>query len=255
MPPGNQSRRRTVLEHTMHCSEFRESHCAFVDDTLAGVELVRMQGHIAECGACAELDARVRRSLMWARSIPLIEPSVDFSRKLEAKLRACREEGFNEATSSNFRAVAAIGAVASLLMLGYMAESLRVEYERVHGRTHGTPVARDVVLSPVVAMGHGSAAGPAATPAAKRISLTDGAVAVAPTASAGRRSAGSAGRNTLPPAEIVSGSGRGVVPVSGNEPVAPEIIASVSAGMPIWPAALFAEQAPLHYAGLRKTVH
>jgi hypothetical protein len=36
---------------------------------------------------------------------------------------------------------------------------------------------------------------------------------------------------------------------------APEIIASVSAGMPIWPAALLAEQGALHFANYQKTVH
>ena len=29
--------------YSMRCSEFRDLHCSFVDDTLAGVELVRMQ--------------------------------------------------------------------------------------------------------------------------------------------------------------------------------------------------------------------
>jgi hypothetical protein len=225
----------------MRCSEFREHHCAFVDDTLAGVELVRMQGHVTECAPCAELDARVRRSLMWVRSLPRVEPSAEFRHKLEAKLQACREEGLrvHEATGSNFRAVAAIGAVASLLMMGYMAESLHVQRANSRGAIHETAVARDIVLPPVIAM----AVMPAAIPSSGgRASRT-------------LASSASAQHGALPPAEIVSGSGRGVVPVSGSEPVAPEIIASVSAGMPLWPAALFAEQAPLHYANLRKPVH
>jgi len=43
----------------MDCREFCEQHLAFVDDTLAGVELVRMQGHIAECESCAKHDAKL----------------------------------------------------------------------------------------------------------------------------------------------------------------------------------------------------
>lgn len=230
----------------MHCSEFREHHCAFVDDTLAGVELVRMQRHVAECEPCAELDTRVRRSLMLARNLPRIEPSADFRRKLDARLQACRDEGLTEATGSNFRAVAAIGAVASLLMLGYMADGLHV----ARGRAQSVVTVpesvghtgQDIVLSPVVAM----AKLPERTPMANDGAVAGRSISVA--------SVGS-GRHSLPPAEIVSGSGRGMAPVSGGEPSAPEIIASVSAGMPLWPAALFAEQAPLHYANVRKTVH
>jgi hypothetical protein len=139
-------------------------------------------------------------------------------------------------------------------MMGYMAESLHVQRASSRGVMHRAAVARDIVLPPVVA----KAAMPAAIPSsggrtsrtfvssANRTLLGEAVAATSPTGTP---------HGTLPPAEIVSGSGRGVVPVSGGDPVAPEIIASVSAGMPLWPAALFAEQAPLHYANLRKPVH
>jgi len=217
----------------MQCTEFREHHCAFVDDTLAGVELVRMQRHVAECAKCAEQDARVRRSLMWARSIRNIEPSADFAQRLEAKLQACRAQGMEAERRGNFRAVAAIGAVASLLMMAYVAESLHTG----HAGTLTPPVARDVVLHPVVAMA------PPVT-----VSKETPAVASAQVP----RTRGMARR---PDAEIVSVSGLGAVPVRNGAESAPEIIASVSAGMPLWPAALFAEQAPIHFVSYRKTVH
>jgi hypothetical protein len=161
--------------YSMRCSEFKDLHCSFVDDTLAGVELVRMQRHIAECAGCARLDAGVRRSLMLVRSLPHIEPSADFSLKLDARLRECR---LNQATASTgrFRTVAAIGALASLIMLGYVAETMRIADQKQP----------DIVMPPAIAM----AVPPDSTPA-------------------------------------------------------PSIVASVSAGIPIWPAALLVEQGGL----------
>lgn len=179
----------------MRCSEFRDQHCAFIDDTLAGVELIRMQRHLGECPDCAALDARIRRSLMLARSLPQVEPSANFRHRLEARLQAYKERP--EATAcANFKIVATFGAAASLVMLGYMAESL-----------HRVGVPRDIVLPPVVAM--------AEPPELPR----EPAAATA----------------TTPPASA--------------------IIASVSAGMPIWPAALFAEQAPLHFVSYTTELH
>ena len=163
--------------YSMRCSEFKDLHCSFVDDTLAGVELVRMQRHIAECADCARLDASVRRSLMLVRNLPAIEPSADFAFRLDARLRECRLSQAS-ATGSRFRTVAAIGAIASLIMLGYVAETMKVADQK-----HALP---EIVLPPAVAM---------ATPP-----------------------------DTTP---------------------VPSIVASVSAGMPIWPAALLVEQGGL----------
>jgi anti-sigma factor RsiW len=172
----------------MHCSEFRDNHCAFVDDTLAGVELVRMQRHILDCPACAKQDAKIRRSLMVIRSMPQIEPSSDFGSRLEMRLRECRGEPESVACA-NFKMVATVGAVASMVMLGYVAASF-----------HRTGTPRDLVLPPVVAI---------AEPPQQQ-----------PT--------------------IVSSS-------------PPAIIASVAAGMPLWPAAMFAEQASLQLTTYRES--
>jgi putative zinc finger protein len=161
--------------YSMRCSEFRDLHCSFVDDTLAGVELVRMQRHIAECGDCARLDATVRRSLMVVRSLPAIEPSAGFSSRLDERLRECRLSQANS-SGGGFRTVAAIGAIASLIMLGYVAETMRAADQRP----------ADIVFPPAVAM----AVPPDTTPA-------------------------------------------------------PSIVASVSAGIPFWPAAVLVEQGGL----------
>lgn len=95
--------------------------------------------------------------------------------RLDARLRECR---LSQATASGggFRTVAAIGAIASLIMLGYVAETMKAADQRQP----------DIMLPPAIAM----AVPPDTTPA-------------------------------------------------------PSIVASVSAGMPIWPAALLVEQGGL----------
>lgn len=71
----------------MDCRTFRKQHVAFVDDTLPGIVQVRMERHLLECLACAKLDADVRRGLLLFRNnLPTIEPSADFSRRLEARI-------------------------------------------------------------------------------------------------------------------------------------------------------------------------
>jgi hypothetical protein len=175
----------------MRCSEFRDLHCAFIDDTLAGVELVRMQRHIAECSECAARDARVRRSLMVARSLPPIEPSPDFAARLDRRLRSCAMEEEQHAGAS-FRTVASVGLVMSVAMLFYVAESLHLAAPAAHPP-------HDIVLPPVIAM---------ATP-------------------------------PNPPAALAADS----VPAGARV-----IVASVGAGLPVWPVAALVEQPSLTLA-------
>jgi len=167
----------------MDCREFCDQHLAFVDDTLAGIELVRMQRHLAECESCARHDAKIRRALLLFRNLAPIEPSPDFARRLESRLRECRSDDLLTVTHQNLRRGAIAATVASALMLGYIGSTLY--------NTGGT--ARDMVLPPVVAM----------TP---EVELT---------------------------------------PITAATPA---IVASVSAGLTIWPATLLAEQAPVRFA-------
>lgn len=178
------------------CTEFRSRHCAFIDDTLAGIELVRMQRHISECAECADHDTRVRRALLLFRNVPHIEPSGDFTTRLEARLRELGpcDRLPQTGPSGGFRAVALIGAVASFAMLGYIAGTL----------PRGVSSRGDLVLPPVIAMADRAPSAPASPQAAGHDELSSAATAV---------------------------------------------VASVSAGMPIWPAALLAEQGPIRFAG------
>jgi anti-sigma factor RsiW len=167
----------------MDCREFSDKHVAFVDDTLAGIELVRMQRHIAECECCAKQDAKIRRALLLFRNLPSIEPSADFSERLHARLR--REvqcEALLATTHRNLRRGAIAATLASAAMLGYIATTL-----------YHSQAPRDLLMPPVVA--------------------------------------------TLPETDFI--------PIATSSPA---IVTSVSAGLSIWPAALFAEQVPVRFA-------
>ncbi len=167
----------------MDCREFCEQHVAFVDDTLAGIELVRMQRHIAECESCAKHDAKIRRALLLIRNLPSIELSADFSERLEARLKECHSEHLLATTQRNLKRGAIAATLASAVMLGYIGTTLY----------HRTDAPRDLVMPPVVA--------------------------------------------SLPEPELT--------PITTSTPA---IVASVSAGLTIWPAALFAEQVPVRFA-------
>ena len=167
----------------MDCREFCDQHVAFVDDTLAGIELVRMQRHLAECESCAKHDAKIRRALLLFRNLPSIEPSADFSRRLEARIRDCNSEHLLVTTQRNLRRGAIAATLASVAMLGYIGTTLY----------HHSDAPRDLVMAPVIA--------------------------------------------TIPESEL-----------SSITTSTPAIVASVSAGLSIWPAALFAEQVPVHFA-------
>jgi hypothetical protein len=167
----------------MDCREFCEKHVAFVDDTVAGIELVRMQRHIAECESCAKHDAKIRRALLLFRNLPTIEPSAGFSERLEERIRCeCESGDLLATTQRNLRRGAIAATLASAAMLGYIATTL----------SHSASP-RDILMPPVVA----NAPEPELTPIATST---------------------------------------------------PAIVTSVSAGLTIWPAAVFAEQVPARFA-------
>lgn len=167
----------------MHCREFNDKHFAFVDDTLAGIELVEMQGHMGECGVCARHDAKIRRALLLVRNLPIIQPSPDFASRLEAKLASSLAIPLS-CPGVRKRVTAGATLVAAAL-IGYIAMTL-----------HEIESPRDLIMAPVMAAVPESEMAPIASPAAA-------------------------------------------------------IIASAPAGLAIWPAALFAEQAPVHFARAR----
>ncbi len=171
----------------MDCRDFQENHFAFVDDTLPGVELVGMQMHLNECEKCAKHDANVRRSLMLFRNLPSIEPSADFSVRLQQKLAQAKAQDAANVYSGQSRGFAAVVALTSIVMLGYIGISLReVDFPQ------------DIVFPPVVA--------------------------------------------NIPESLVTPITSPGTA-----------MVASVPAGLPMWTAALFAEQAPVRFASVDLT--
>lgn len=100
----------------MDCRTFRRNHCAFIDDTLPGVDLVAMARHRAECSACGEYDARIRRSLLVVRNLPRIECSEDFSERLFRRLRDTEVDRTPVLTRSG-PGLMTYGALAATLLL------------------------------------------------------------------------------------------------------------------------------------------
>ena len=126
----------------MDCREFRQKHLAFVDDTLAGIELVEMQRHALDCEVCARHDAMVRRSLIVLRSLPRVEPSPDFTERLNARLRALGPIDRRPPALAHAPGLGSFVAVAaSIIAAGYLAAS---------ALSLSRP-ATDIVLPPVVA--------------------------------------------------------------------------------------------------------
>ena len=164
----------------MDCRTFRRNHCAFIDDTLPGVDLVAMERHRAECAACGDHDARIRRSLLVVRNLPPIECSPDFSERLFARLHETEVDRRPVLTRAAPR-LKTYGAVAAGLLLATMGGLAALE--------SGEPLA--LQLQPVVAT------------------------------------------ERAPVSETLSH---------------PAIMASASAGLPVWPALLLAEEIPMQVA-------
>lgn len=134
--------RRNDFPHdrTMDCRQFRKQHGLFVDDTLSGVATQLMRDHLVACASCAQLDARLRRALMLARSAPRLEPSPGFQRRLAARLAAERFARFAPEPAprwSRWRAAAAVAVLGA---------GLGVTSVAVSPAEHDVPL----VLAPVV---------------------------------------------------------------------------------------------------------
>ena len=103
----------------MDCREFGKKHLAFVDDTLSAVDTAAMRRHLHVCSRCARLDTRIRRGLLLARNLPVIQPSADFMQRLNARLREVGPiDRFDVGAPPSFRgfSVGTFSAVAAGIM-------------------------------------------------------------------------------------------------------------------------------------------
>lgn len=108
----------------MDCRDFRNKHVAFVDDLLAAVEMDAMRRHLTVCSNCSRQDIRVRRSLMLVRSLPPVDTSPDFMKRLSARIEALGPVDRTDVMTARFRApsVATFAAFAAgLAAVAYMA--------------------------------------------------------------------------------------------------------------------------------------
>ena len=75
----------------MDCPEFLDRYTEFRDGLItASRELRRFRRHLATCERCREYDETLRRGVGALQSTNTIEPSADFRRRLDARLRAER---------------------------------------------------------------------------------------------------------------------------------------------------------------------
>jgi hypothetical protein len=178
----------------MNCVSFRNNHAAFIDNALDEVALASMRAHRAECADCAQHDATIRRALLLFRNMPVIEPSPDFGRRLNARLRATeRSLSWSHAGLRGPSWTSFAWAASGVLAAGYILVALFGGAASIRQN--------ELALAPVVVQ----------APSARIDSAPVGPLRTSPMAS-------------------------------------PAIVASVSFGMPVWPAALLAAQAPMHFA-------
>jgi hypothetical protein len=127
----------------MDCREFRRNHVAFVDDLLPGIDLVRMQRHVIECGRCSHHDTMVRRALLVVRNVPRIEPSPDFSERLHARIRALGPVSHTAGRHAVRPKMGTFAALTTGMVAAGMLTMAAVSWSGTAGR--------DIIHAPVVA--------------------------------------------------------------------------------------------------------
>jgi hypothetical protein len=166
----------------MDCRAFRDRHLAFADNTLSERELGAMREHLASCEGCARYNTAVQRGLLVFRNLPTIEPSADFTSRLNARLYEMREADARAALYRGPSVGSFLVMAAGVVVCGFVAATIF--------SWPWTAPTRELRLAPVVTM-----------------------------------------RPAIPPAPSVTS----------------DFMASASAGLPVWPAAMMAEQAPAHF--------
>jgi hypothetical protein len=128
----------------MDCREFVKKHLAFVDDTLSAVDTAAMRRHLHVCPRCARHDTRIRRGLLLARNLPIVQPSADFMERLNARLRDVGPIDRYGVTTPSSRVFSPVGfsvIAASIMAVTLLAGTL----------LRGTGNSEELSLPPVVA--------------------------------------------------------------------------------------------------------
>jgi len=122
----------------MDCPEFLDRYTDFRDGLVTSSrELRRFQRHLVFCARCREYDTAVRRGVLALNAAERIEPSADFRRRLDARLRGERQRLGSEPVSIR------IGVAAALLVAVALTLVLREGTQR-------PAIASSPVLPPVM---------------------------------------------------------------------------------------------------------
>jgi len=100
----------------MICQEFLDRYTEFRDGLIAAPrELRRLQRHLVQCAPCRRYDVAVRRGVAALQDVETIEPSLDFRRRLDARL--AREHALAGAVPARAGLVAAMLVLVALSLL------------------------------------------------------------------------------------------------------------------------------------------
>ena len=113
----------------MDCREFQRIHPELLDEALPAVDLVRVHRHMLECQACAGRDASIRRALLVFRNLQPIEPSREFSDRLNRKLVEARDG--KKPNHLRLPVLSAFMAAAGLLLMVAVADRVRASQSRL----------------------------------------------------------------------------------------------------------------------------
>jgi hypothetical protein len=120
----------------MDCPQFLDRYTEFRDGLVTSSrELRSFQRHLVLCARCREYDSAVRRGVLALHASQRIEPSPDFRRRLDERLRSERERLGAEPVSVR------VGIAAALLLAVALTLVLRESAQRpaVVARTPALP--------------------------------------------------------------------------------------------------------------------
>ena len=102
----------------MTCAEFLDRYTEYRDGLIAAPrELRHFERHLARCAACRKYDAAVRRGVLALREAETIQPSPEFRRRLEERLRQARLSGPELPARAGVAAALFVAVALTLLAL------------------------------------------------------------------------------------------------------------------------------------------
>lgn len=76
----------------MKCPNVRKKLVAYIDDELSTAEVHSIEAHLAECAQCTVVYKQLGETVEWANQIKPIEPTQDWSKKLQKRIHKIGSE-------------------------------------------------------------------------------------------------------------------------------------------------------------------